>query len=433
MDKKQVYCCYCGKLIDEEAPFCTYCGKPQGEVGQGIIGIKKKSKQYMEFLVSVVLSVLGLLCLPLKKLVNIRFSEVQKDKFRRAKKTFLRYSIIIIAICAVIGGGIARYSYCYDKYLPNAIEYYNKQFNLGYLSKEEVDQFIKTHGLQNMSIADQEQYYKNNQFTNYFNSDPNYSKFKTLDYNQRNELLDNAILNKTINTFFNKNNTSADDLIRINQLTKEGKLDLLNSDYDPSDKLGNVSVGEYVATGAATGAAITAWTGAGMIGGAAAGAGYGLLASIGGAFVHHLVDDNIDNKLNNIVADDNDRKKEKAQEIVPQVSSLLGNITNGDIFKDVNIMQQAAPVLQELKAYGVDISKGEASNIDTLFNKVVAKNNSYYDVFKDRDELSDLTNGDKMNMVIQTLATDLTFNDGGYSSMSINNQDLQNHISKKLR
>ena len=57
MDKKQVYCRYCGKHIDEDAPFCTYCGKPQGEVGQGIIGIKRKSKQYMEFLVSVVLSV----------------------------------------------------------------------------------------------------------------------------------------------------------------------------------------------------------------------------------------------------------------------------------------------------------------------------------------------------------------------------------------
>ena len=109
MDKKQVYCRYCGKHIDEDAPFCTYCGKPQGEVGQGIIGIKRKSKQYMEFLVSVVLSVLGLLCLPLKKLVNIRFSEVQKDKFRRAKKLFLRYFIIIIAIWAVIGGGIAGY------------------------------------------------------------------------------------------------------------------------------------------------------------------------------------------------------------------------------------------------------------------------------------------------------------------------------------
>lgn len=122
MDKKQVYCRYCGKHIDEDAPFCTYCGKPQGEVGQGIIGIKRKSKQYMEFLVSVVLSVLGLLCLPLKKLVNIRFSEVQKDKFRRAKKLFLRYFIIIIAIWAVIGGGIAGYSYYYDEYLPEKYE-----------------------------------------------------------------------------------------------------------------------------------------------------------------------------------------------------------------------------------------------------------------------------------------------------------------------
>ena len=29
MDKKQVYCRYCGRLIDEDAPFCTYCGKEQ--------------------------------------------------------------------------------------------------------------------------------------------------------------------------------------------------------------------------------------------------------------------------------------------------------------------------------------------------------------------------------------------------------------------
>lgn len=29
MDKKQVYCRYCGKLIDEDAPFCTYCGRKQ--------------------------------------------------------------------------------------------------------------------------------------------------------------------------------------------------------------------------------------------------------------------------------------------------------------------------------------------------------------------------------------------------------------------
>ena len=31
MDKKQVYCRYCGKLIDEDAPFCTYCGKKQNK------------------------------------------------------------------------------------------------------------------------------------------------------------------------------------------------------------------------------------------------------------------------------------------------------------------------------------------------------------------------------------------------------------------
>ena len=32
MDKKHVYCRYCGKLIDRGAPFCTYCGKKQGGV-----------------------------------------------------------------------------------------------------------------------------------------------------------------------------------------------------------------------------------------------------------------------------------------------------------------------------------------------------------------------------------------------------------------
>ena len=29
MDKKHVYCRYCGKPIDKDAPFCTYCGKEQ--------------------------------------------------------------------------------------------------------------------------------------------------------------------------------------------------------------------------------------------------------------------------------------------------------------------------------------------------------------------------------------------------------------------
>ena len=315
--------------------------------------------------------------------------------------------------------------------MQNAIDYYKRQFNLGSLSKEERNQFIKTHGLQNMSIADQEQYYKNNQFTNYFNSDPNYSKLKTLDYRQRNQILDDAAVNQTINKFFTKDNTSADNLIRINQLTTEGKRDLLNSDYDPSDKYYNQNPLETIAAGTIMGTGIGAWFGGiGAVPGAIAGATYGGLVSIGDALVSSLYNNNTESKLNDIVAKDNDRKKEQAQKITPQVSNLLSSITNGDIFKDANAMQQAAPILQELKAYGVDVSKGEASNLDALFNKVVAKNNSYYNVFKDRHELSDFTNGDKMNMIVQTLATDLTFNDGGYSSMSINNQDLQNHISK---
>lgn len=314
--------------------------------------------------------------------------------------------------------------------MRNAIEYYNKQFNLGALSREEREQFINRHGLKNMSIADREQYYKNNQFTNYFNSDPNYSRLRALDYKQRNELLDNAILNKTINTFFNKDNTSEDNLIRINQLTPEGKKDLINSDYDPSDKYYATDPLITIGAGATLGAAVgsTAF-GAGAIPGAIQGAGYGALVAIGDALASSLYNDNTENKLNEVVAKDNDRKKEKAQEIVPQVSNLLRSITSGDIFKDADTMQQATPILQELKAYGVDVSKGEASNLDTLFNKIVAKNNSYYDVFKDKTELSDFTNGDKLNMITQTLATDLMFNDGGYSSMSINNQDLQKHIS----
>lgn len=315
--------------------------------------------------------------------------------------------------------------------MQNAIDYYRKQFSFGYLSLEDRNKFIKEHGIENMSLADQDKYYTNSQFTKYFNSDPNFSNLKKLNFKQKNTLLDNAVLNETINKFFNKDNTSEENLTRINQLTPEGKKELLNSDYDPSDKYYNQNPFATIAMGATIGAGAGAWVGGvGAIPGAIAGAGYGALVSIGDALVSSLYNNNTESKLNDIVAKDNDRKKEQAQKITPQVSNLLGSITNGDIFKDDNAMQQAAPVLQELQSYGVNISKGEASNIDTLFNKVVAKNNSYYEVFKNRDELADLTNGDKMNMIVQTLATDLTFNDGGYSSMSINNQDLQNHISK---
>lgn len=315
--------------------------------------------------------------------------------------------------------------------MKNAIEYYNRLFSYDSLDGDAQQSFIKKYNLGNTDYYTTSQIYKNVQFKNMFGSRADYNYLKKLSPEQRNKILDDAAVNQTINKFFNKDNTSADNLTRINQLTTEGKKELLNSDYDPSDKYYNQNPLGTIAAGATIGAGIGAWFGGiGAAPGAMAGAMYGGLASIGDALVSSLYNKNTENKLNDIVAKDNDRKKEQAQKITPQVSNLLGSITNGDIFKDANAMQQAAPVLQELKAYGVDVSKGEASNLDTLFNKVVAKNNSYYNVFKDRKELADLTNGDKLNMITQTLATDLTFNDGGYSAMSINNQDLQNHISK---
>ncbi len=315
--------------------------------------------------------------------------------------------------------------------MKNAIEYYNRLFSYDSLDGDAQQSFIKKYNLSNTDYYTTSQIYKNVQFKNMFGSRADYNYLKKLSTEQRNQMLDNAAVNQTINKFFTKDNTSADNLTRINQLTTEGKRELLNSDYDPSDKYYNQNPLETMAAGAAMGAGVGAWFGGiGAVPGAITGTMYGGLVSIGDALVSSFYNNNTESKLNDIVAKDNDRKKEQAQKITPQVSNLLGSITNGDIFRDANAMQQAAPVLQELKAYGVNVSKGEASNLDALFNKVVAKNNSYYDVFKDRHELSDLTNGDKMNMIVQTLATDLTFNDGGYSSMSINNQDLQNHISK---
>lgn len=315
--------------------------------------------------------------------------------------------------------------------MKNAIEYYNRLFSYDSLDGDAQQSFIKKYNLSNTDYYTTSQIYKNVQFKNMFGSRADYNYLKKLSTEQRNQMLDNAAVNQTINKFFTKDNTSADNLTRINQLTTEGKRELLNSDYDPSDKYYNQNPLETMAAGAAMGAGVGAWFGGiGAVPGAITGTMYGGLVSIGDALVSSFYNNNTESKLNDIVAKDNDRKKEQAQKITPQVSNLLGSIINGDIFRDANAMQQAAPVLQELKAYGVNVSKGEASNLDALFNKVVAKNNSYYDVFKDRHELSDLTNGDKMNMIVQTLATDLTFNDGGYSSMSINNQDLQNHISK---
>ena len=319
--------------------------------------------------------------------------------------------------------------------MKNAIEYYRKLFDYRSLDKEQQQAFADEHKLNDANYRTVEQIYKNTQFKKMFGSRPDYNTLTSLSAKERNTLLEDAAVDKTIGEVYNKENTPEEALTKINQLTFEGKKALIESGYDPNDKYYGVNPLKTIAAGTAMGAAAgAAFGGVGAIPGAVAGAAFGLNAAFGyslaDAFVANRYNKATDNILDNIVAKDNDRKKEISQEIAPQVTSILENITSGNVFKDNSLLQQSAPVLGVLKEYGVDVSKGDASNVDTLFNKVVAKNNSYYDAFKDRHELSNFTEGDKMKMIVNTLATDLTFNDGGYSSMSINNQDIQNTISK---
>lgn len=127
MDKKKVYCRYCGKQIDEDAEFCTYCGKQQNKVCQDPFDIKGKIKQCLEFLLSVLLSILGLLCQPFRRLLNIRLSKKQKNRIRHVGKVALRVFIMIMVIGVVVGGGIMGYLYYNDEYLPK--KYENEAYN----------------------------------------------------------------------------------------------------------------------------------------------------------------------------------------------------------------------------------------------------------------------------------------------------------------
>ena len=120
--------------------------------------------------------------------------------------------------------------------MKNAIEYYNRLFSYDSLDGDSQQSFIKKYNLGNTDYYTVSQIYKNVQFKNMFGSRADYNYLKKLSVEQRNQILDDAAVNQTINKFFTKDNTSADNLIRINQLTTEGKRDLLNSDYDPSDK-----------------------------------------------------------------------------------------------------------------------------------------------------------------------------------------------------
>ena len=123
--------------------------------------------------------------------------------------------------------------------MKNAIEYYNRLFSYDSLDGDAQQSFIKKYNLGNADYYTTSQIYKNVQFKNMFGSRSDYNYLKKLSAEQRKQMLDNAAVNQTISKFFTKDNTSADNLTRINQLTLEGKRELLNSDYDPSDKYYN--------------------------------------------------------------------------------------------------------------------------------------------------------------------------------------------------
>lgn len=68
--KQQVYCRYCGNLIDEDSAFCAYCGKKnQFDTKQDdTLNIRGRAVQYMEvilsLLLSIIMSVIYIVCLP---------------------------------------------------------------------------------------------------------------------------------------------------------------------------------------------------------------------------------------------------------------------------------------------------------------------------------------------------------------------------------
>lgn len=89
MDKKQVYCRYCGKLIDDDAPFCTYCGKEQNN------DIKSSSiwNTTFCFLQNIY-----------SKFVNIKFKSDRKiwDSVKKWGKRILFLMKILIAVLLMI-------------------------------------------------------------------------------------------------------------------------------------------------------------------------------------------------------------------------------------------------------------------------------------------------------------------------------------------
>ncbi len=71
MNQKQVYCRYCGNLIDEDSAFCAYCGKNQFDTKQDdTLNIRGRAVQYIEvilsLLLSIIMSVIYIVCVPFR-------------------------------------------------------------------------------------------------------------------------------------------------------------------------------------------------------------------------------------------------------------------------------------------------------------------------------------------------------------------------------
>lgn len=323
--------------------------------------------------------------------------------------------------------------------MSKASEYYNGLLNYDALSSEDKNNFLATRGLQNRSYNDIVRIYKNSKFKEAFGDDPMYDQYKAMPAAQRDQMLQYEFARQASEKYFTPEKVGAEKYNMISGLTPQGLVDLVNSDWDPDNYIDMPDITTMTAAGAGIGGTIGGILGAGgggvgAIPGAGAGAWLGTKIGLGvgmaGAAIESFWNNDTDSQFSNIVAQDNKRKEEMSSQILPQVSALLGNVLDGSVNQDENIRNQSMPVIQALQAYGVDLSKGDATDVDTLFDKVIGKNSPYWNAFKDREELSDITRGDKLNMVAKTLATDLTFQDGGYSSSSINNQNIQNHISE---
>lgn len=109
-----VYCRYCGKLIDEDATFCTFCGREQIQKKHSFEGIKRMSLK--------ITNGFGQIFSTFWRVIkNIKIPHIQtetKAKFRKIFKRSLKISVYILILGLIIGASIGIYSYYKYEYLP---------------------------------------------------------------------------------------------------------------------------------------------------------------------------------------------------------------------------------------------------------------------------------------------------------------------------